>query len=81
MQNIPSDGRNASVAQWIEQCPPEACAAVRLRSDASDISREGMVNSEFAVVSRGFYILQKGAKRRKKRQLQEIQILQLPLFV
>lgn len=25
---------NASVAQWIEQCPPEACAAVRLRSDA-----------------------------------------------
>ena len=23
----------ASVAQWIEQCPPEACAAVRLRPD------------------------------------------------
>ena len=34
---------NASVAQWIEQCPPEACAAVRLRSDASDISREDTV--------------------------------------
>ena len=28
------NSRNASVAQWIEQCPPEACAAVRLRSDA-----------------------------------------------
>ena len=25
---------DASVAQWIEQCPPEACAQVRLLSDA-----------------------------------------------
>ena len=29
--------RNASVAQWIEQCPPEACATVRLRSDADNL--------------------------------------------
>lgn len=25
---------DASVAQWIERCPPEACAQVRLLSDA-----------------------------------------------
>lgn len=32
--NFPTNNRDASVAQWIERCPPEACAAVRLRSDA-----------------------------------------------
>lgn len=31
---FPTNNRDASVAQWIERCPPEACAAVRLRSDA-----------------------------------------------
>ncbi len=28
------NAEDASVAQWIEQCPPEACAQVRLLSDA-----------------------------------------------
>ena len=37
---VPFYNRNASVAQWIEQCPPEACAAVRLRSDAYNKTRE-----------------------------------------
>ena len=36
---FPFHNRNASVAQWIEQCPPEACATVRLRSDASEKRR------------------------------------------
>lgn len=52
---FPFHNRNASVAQWIEQCPPEACAAVRLRSDASNMSREGTENTLFTVPSRDFY--------------------------
>ncbi len=37
---FPFHNRNASVAQWIEQCPPEACAAVRLRSDAILVEKD-----------------------------------------
>ena len=55
---------NASVAQWIEQCPPEACASVRLRSDASNMSREDVVKSVFTVLP-GFFIFRKGAEKGK----------------
>ena len=48
---FPFHNRNASVAQWIEQCPPEACAAVRLRSDAYNRISESALNAVFAVLS------------------------------
>ncbi len=42
---------NASVAQWIEQCPPEACAAVRLRSDAYIfMKKESLIGILFSYV-------------------------------
>ena len=41
---FPFHSWNASVAQWIEQCPPEACAAVRLRSDAVFFIKEKMLH-------------------------------------
>ena len=38
---IQSDTKDyASVAQWIERCPPEACAAVRLRPDVYFLYRK-----------------------------------------
>ena len=53
---------NASVAQWIEQCPPEACAAVRLRSDAYNRISESALNAISAALS-GIFIFQKGAQK------------------
>ena len=61
---VPSDSRNASVAQWIEQCPPEACAAVRLRSDAYNRIPGSTLNAVFAVLS-GILLFKKGQKRGK----------------
>ena len=61
---VPSDSRNASVAQWIEQCPPEACAAVRLRSDACNRIPGSTLNAVFAVLS-GILLFKKGHKRGK----------------
>ena len=51
---------NASVAQWIEQCPPEACAAVRLRSDASNRISESALNSVNTALP-GIFVFLKGA--------------------
>ena len=55
---------NASVAQWIEQCPPEACAAVRLRSDAYNLISESALNAVSAVLSEILFF-KKGHKRGK----------------
>ena len=62
---FPFHNRNASVAQWIEQCPPEACAAVRLRSDAYNISRECAVDPEFTAYSRDYCFAEKVQKKEK----------------
>ena len=51
---------NASVAQWIEQCPPEACAAVRLRSDASNRISGSALNSVNTALP-GIFVFLKGA--------------------
>ena len=48
---------NASVAQWIEQCPPEACAAVRLRSDAVLFIKEKMLHGSAIQFTEHLFLL------------------------
>lgn len=45
-----ANNQDASVAQWIERCPPEACAAVRLRSDAVFIYQDSFLTPKSPVI-------------------------------